>query len=791
MQSQWYTVGIAVLVSWGVFGAWATSAQRGPIPPSEDHASVRGAQVVPVERLPDLGAAALRTRGRQQDENRLPHRYGTVRDVDISPVRTGRWERLPSGAWLWRVRVQSPDARSLSLNFDPFAMPVGARLFVHDGEGTLVRGPYTAADATDGAHRTPIVRADEAVVELVVPAGRRPALDLTLRTVVHGARPIRPSAGGGQAKSWACNLDVTCDQADPWRRQTRAVGSYSFTQDGSAYVCTGALMNNTAQDERPFFLTAEHCVSTPSQAASMVFYWNYQNEACREPGSTESGTETDDDRTEQTSSGALLRARYGNVHATGGISGKPDLTLVEVDDGIPDRYNLYFSGWSRAGAPPEASTTVHHPSGDGKRISFDQDAAALIDYPSSYTCRAPSGDTHYRIGDWEVGTTEVGSSGSPLYNKRQQVVGVLSGGCAGCSGGVDNDAQDWYGRIALGFTNGDYTPDGFTEPATLADWLDPTDSGVTALRGRPQRAQSPMGPPTGLTATTAAPSIRLDWSMPASVEATAVRVYRSTAPIDSSIVAQSVTRPLGRVPAGTGTFYDSTAEAGTTYHYRVAALDTAAYEGAFSNEARINAETLPVELVDLEAEAKGPAVVLRWRTASETNNAAFRVQRAGGAQESLHRGGATGGEGWHTVGEVEGAGTTTRPQSYRFEDDTLPFAADSVAYRLKQIDTDGSTSYSETVTVARPATKIDLRGAAPNPVRERVTVRYVLPDERPRAVTLRLYDVLGRRVRTIVDARRAGRQTAVLDATGLSAGLYLLRLRVGDVHRTQKVTVVR
>jgi lysyl endopeptidase len=677
--------------------------------------------------------------------------------------------------------VQSPDARSLSLEFEPFGLPAGARLYVHDGDGTLVRGPYTAADATKGAHRTPAVKTDEAVVELVVPAGRRSALNLALRTVVHGVRPLRPSAAGGRSKAGACNLDVACDQADPWRRQARAVGSYTYTRDGSSYVCTGALMNNTAGNGRPFFLTAEHCVATPAQAASMVFYWNYQNESCREQGTDENGSETDDNRRDQTSIGALLRARYGNTHATDAISGKPDLTLVEVDDVIPERYDLFFSGWSRTGHSPEASTTVHHPSGDGKRISFDRDPATLIDYPASYTCQAPLGKTHYRVGDWEVGTTEVGSSGSPLYNERQQVVGVLSGGCAGCSGGDGNDQSDWYGRLALGFDNGDYTPPDRATPTTLADWLDPTDSGVSSLRGRPQQAQPVMGPPTGLTATTASGAVQLDWSLPDSVEAAAFRVYRSTAPIDSGIVARSVRRPLARVPGEARTYRDPTAAPDTTYHYRVTALDTAAYEGAFSTAARVSTGPLPVELVAFVGRVDGTTVVLRWRTASETNNAAFRVERNG----------APAAEAWNPIGTVDGAGTTTRPQSYRFEDDALPFAADALTYRLRQVDTDGSVVYSETVTIERPASGIELRGPVPNPVRERATVRYGLPDGRPRAVTLRLYDVLGRRVRTIVDARQAGRQTATVDVGGLASGLYLLRLRVNSVRRTQKVTVVR
>jgi hypothetical protein len=91
------------------------------------------------------------------------------------------------------------------------------------------------------------------------------------------------------------------------------------------------------------------------------------------------------------------------------------------------------------------------------------------------------------------------------------------------------------------------------------------------------------------------------------------------------------------------------------------------------------------------------------------------------------------------VGRVEGAGTTSEAQSYRFADADFPSAADTLLYRLKQIDTDGSTYYSETITVARrrPA-RLHLLGTAPNPARRRTTVRYAVPESASGVYVLRL-----------------------------------------------------
>jgi hypothetical protein len=115
-------------------------------------------------------------------------------------------------------------------------------------------------------------------------------------------------------------------------------------------------------------------------------------------------------------------------------------------------------------------------------------------------------------------------------------------------------------------------------------------------------------------------------------------------------------------------------------------------------------EPLPVELASFEGTNTENGVRLTWQTASETNNTGFRVQRRvadENASESLR----TSEGKWEQVGRVAGAGTTTEAQSYRFEDSELPHEADRLTYRLKQVDTDGTTSFSDEVTIERGVVK--------------------------------------------------------------------------------------
>ncbi len=208
---------------------------------------------------------------------------------------------------------------------------------------------------------------------------------------------------------------------------------------------------------------------------------------------------------------------------------------------------------------------------------------------------------------------------------------------------------------------------------------------------------------------------------------------------------------------------------------------------------------LPVEFARFEVQSTKTGALLSWTTASETNNAGFKVQRhiadhanASAAPTSADRADASG-VAWQTVGRVDGAGTTTQPQTYRFRDTALPYAADSIAYRLKQVDSDGSVSFSKQVTMRRGAVQqLRLLGTFPNPARTRATVRFAVPKGADdAAVRLVLYDVLGRQVRTVRTKATAGRHELQLRVGGLASGLYFLRLQAGGRTQTQKITVVQ
>lgn len=191
-------------------------------------------------------------------------------------------------------------------------------------------------------------------------------------------------------------------------------------------------------------------------------------------------------------------------------------------------------------------------------------------------------------------------------------------------------------------------------------------------------------------------------------------------------------------------------------------------------------EPLPVELAHLQARTSEKTVVLRWQTASETDNAGFHVQRKTPA-----------GSQWKNLGFVDGTGTTANPKSYRFVDENVPFAADSLTYRLRQVDTDGGTASSAPVTVHRGTpSEVQLLAPFPNPTHNRTTVRFAVP--RQQEISLHLYDMLGRRVATLEQNTVArGRKQRMLKVSNLTSGVYFLRLRAEENTRTRRLTVLQ
>lgn len=188
---------------------------------------------------------------------------------------------------------------------------------------------------------------------------------------------------------------------------------------------------------------------------------------------------------------------------------------------------------------------------------------------------------------------------------------------------------------------------------------------------------------------------------------------------------------------------------------------------------------LPVELLDFDGRTDDSVPVLTWSTASETQNAGFHIER----RESESR--------WKAVGFIDGAGTTAEPQTYQYRDESLPFGADKPSYRLRQVDYDGSSTYSSEIIIKRsPPSALVLHGAFPNPARSQITLRYEVVKAGP--IRVELFNILGKKVRTVLSGKQtSGRHEQVVDVSRLASGAYFLRLTSDGDTKVKKLTIVR
>ena len=515
----------------------------------------------------DLAEIAAEDRVREQLG--LPPRFAIPQSVTMTPATHGTWERLPGRNWLWRLRIVGREGTSnLNLGFGLFKLPPSARLLVYSSDGRSRLRAFTAADNEDhGQLWTAPLPTDDLVVELTVPAKERPFVQLELSAVNQGYRGFGTSS---LDKSGSCNLDVAClDAGDTWREEMRAVAVIST---GGSTFCTGSLLNNTAGDRKMYFITANHCSITSSNAPSLVAYWNYQNSFCRTPGSSQSGAAGDGALT-QFHTGSFFRASYA----------ASDMTLVELDDPAVTAFNHYWAGWDRGTGNPTCTAAapcaaIHHPSTDEKRITYVTTNMATTSYnnPSS-----PGDGTHLWAhwatdppGPFSVpGVTEPGSSGSPLYNAAGRFVGQLHGGPSSCGATGDN-LSDYYGRMSVSWTGGG------TSSTRLSNWLDSGNTGATTIGGLDTGGGgcTPPAAPTGLSATAASASqINLSWG--ASSGATSYTVLRSaTSGGPYSSVGTSATTSFG----------NGGLSCGTTYYYVVTASNGSCSSG---NSAQAQATT--------------------------------------------------------------------------------------------------------------------------------------------------------------------------------------------------------
>lgn len=407
---------------------------------------------IPVATLPKVDNHILRQKvfmAREQDLKLKPFQFAHGFEVNISPETDGQWFYNMNGSDIWQIRIFSPGAYSLNLIFDKFALPAGTRLFLYNEKENQYLGAFTAFNnKPTGKFAVSPIAGDELIVQYEVPTGHNGKSDFVISQVNHDfvgilkysdRRPMGITAG-------SCNIDINCVEGEDWQDIKDAV--CRIIVNGKE-ICTGTLVNNTEEDQRPYIISAAHCYDMLKYAETSVYTFNYESPYC---------APLDGDPSNSVS-GAVMKA----------FSDSLDFSLVELSLIPPPEFRPYYAGWDKRSTLPDSTTSVHHPQGDIKKIAYDSDPSVYSDYSTEFT---PKG--FLKILRWDGGVTEPGSSGGPLFNPQKKIIGTLTGGQATCN----NPVNDYFSRFDMAWA---YRPDSARQ---LKCWLDPNGTNSGSLDGK-------------------------------------------------------------------------------------------------------------------------------------------------------------------------------------------------------------------------------------------------------------------------------------------------------------------
>lgn len=370
-----------------------------------------------------------------EDSKATPFKFAELIEADL---RIADFAQIIQEYSTMTLLCHVPEAKSLNVSIEMINDVENFELFISDAEQSEIYGPYSSDDFTLNILPSPLITGEMIKIKVISHDGNYPSLKISRLGYDYVGIA---SKDGYFGNSGYCNINVRCPEGDDWQEAKRSVVRLIINNQ---YLCTGSIVNNLRFDKRPLLLTANHCIGNVTMAANTIAYFNYESPTC------------------QNADGLTTQVRHGmNLKATkSDEQGRVDFTLLEIRTAIPSVFNARYAGWDASGRIPTNTVTIHHPRGDVKKISFDNDPPTRSNYP--YSGGYDTG-SFWKIGNWELGTTEGGSSGSPLFDHNQNIIGVLTGGEAACG----NNFPDYYTQLSYAW---DTYPDSTQQ---LKYWLNP------------------------------------------------------------------------------------------------------------------------------------------------------------------------------------------------------------------------------------------------------------------------------------------------------------------------------
>lgn len=242
---------------------------------------------LPTVQIPiNFSVEDLKTVDRWQVSQGAPLKVGVLLPTDLTIDNAGSWNTLPDGKRVWRLQVQAKDAIALMLSFRDFYIPENGKLFIYSSDKTHLIGAFTHhTNPPTKEYATEFLAGDKIILEYEAGISENEHPRIAIDAVGYGYNHLhvsRTMADTGPGTSGSCMVNINCEEGEAWQTEKNGVCQMTLPIGNYIYICSGALVNNTAEDLKPYILSAFHCIDldipvTEKNLNKYTFYFHFEH----------------------------------------------------------------------------------------------------------------------------------------------------------------------------------------------------------------------------------------------------------------------------------------------------------------------------------------------------------------------------------------------------------------------------------------------------------------------------------------------------------------------------------